>query len=164
MQKIAYIAGLAALGIALPVLQAPAELDHVELKKLIEGLGYEIKETPLEKGGATYEFTEKDEDFTVPILAEISESKRYIWLTVFLGEPPKDVAKHTALLKHNADIQPAFFYVTKSDKLKVGLAVDNRGFTAPHLKRVITLLVDGVSSTAKDWDPGDGTRDLRLLK
>lgn len=164
MQKIAYIAGLATLGIALPVWQAPAELDHAELKKLIEGLGYEIKETPLEKGGATYEFTEKDEDFTVPILAEISESKRYIWLTVFLGDPPKDPAKHLALLKHNADIQPAFFYVTKSDKLKIGLAIDNRGFTSAHLKRVVGLIVDGVSSTSKDWDSGDGTRDLRNLR
>lgn len=164
MQKIAYIAGLATLGIALPLFQAPAELDHDALKKLITELGYDIKETPLEKGGATYEFVEKDEDFTIPILAEISESKRYIWLTVFLGDPPKDQAKHLALLKHNANIQPVFFYVTNSNKLKVGLAIDNRGVTQAHLKRVVGLIVDGVSSTSKDWDSDGGTRDLRALR
>lgn len=151
MQKIALIAAAATLGVVLPSFQTPTETDYEGLKGLITGLGYEVKETKLEKGGFTYEFVEKTEDFTVPILAEISESKRYIWLTVALGDPPKEVAKHTNLLKHNADIQPAFFYITSAGKLKVGLAIDNRGLTSAHLKRVVGLVVNGVTSTSADW-------------
>lgn len=152
MHKIALIAALATLGVALPAFQATTELDHTGLKTALEGLGYELKEAKLEKGGSTYEIVEKAEGLTVPILAEISESKRYVWLTVFLGDPPKDVAKHTALLKHNAAIQPVFFYITGSNKLKAGIAVDNRGITSAHLKRIVALVVDGVASTSKDWE------------
>lgn len=152
MQKIAMLAGIAALGVVLPTFQTPTEIDYDGLKAMISGLGYEVKETKLEKGGFTYEFTEKTDEFNVPIMAEISESKRYIWLTVTLGDLPKDTAKHANLLKHNANIQPAFFYVTKSNKLKIGLAIDNRGLTAPHLKRVIGLVVGGVTTTSEDWN------------
>ncbi|MCC7433380.1 MAG: hypothetical protein IT363_01750 [Methanoregulaceae archaeon] len=159
MQKISLLAGLVALGVAVPFVQTPSELDHEGLKKMITGLGYEVKEEKLEDGGATFEFVEKPEDFTIPILAEISASKRYIWLTVFLGDPPKDVAKHTNLLKHNAETQPAFFFITKSNKLKFGLAIDNRGLTSEHLKRVIGLVVEGVTSTGADW--GSSTSPLR---
>lgn len=152
MQKIAMLAGIAALGVVLPTFQTPSEVDYEGLKTMITGLGYEVKENKLEKGGFTYEFTEKTDEFNVPIMAEISESKRYIWLTVTLGDTPKDTAKHTNLLKHNANVQPAFFYISKANKLKLGLPIDNRGLTAAHLKRVIGLVVSGVTTTSEDWN------------
>lgn len=131
---------------------APAQdkVTAAELKTLIEGLGYETKVLNSEEGKEKYEFTIKTADFNVPLGAEISPSKNYIWLTVFLGVS-KPTHSFEELLKANGDIQPSFFYITKKGNLMMAVAIDNRQVTSAILKRNVDKISADVSSTSKTW-------------
>ncbi|MBX3110739.1 MAG: hypothetical protein KF857_01915 [Fimbriimonadaceae bacterium] len=129
--------------------QSPA-LDIAGLKTMVQGLGYETKDINKEPGKEKFEFVTKSANFNVPIGVEISPSKNYVWLTVFLGanSPTK---KHEALLKENANIQPSFFYITSSGNLMMAEAMDNRGITAPIMKRCVEKLIKDVDRTSTSW-------------
>lgn len=146
-------------GVALTPFLVPqaTQITPPELKSTIEGLGYEVKVLNSEVGKEKFEFTLKTEGFNVPVGAEISPSKNYVWFTVFLGKPPTDVSKHTALLKRNQKVQPNFFYITESaGNLMMGIGVDNRGITAKDIKRVTDKLAKDVGDSAPDWQSTGG--------
>ncbi len=146
---------LAAGAIVLSILssQSPV-LDATELKKTIEGMGFTVKALNEEKGKEKYEFTIKRSDFDIPVAAEISSSKNYVWFTVFLGEASKEAEKHGPLLKENFKIQPNFFYITEKGNLMMGIAVDNRGITPAIVKRITDKLSNDVADSAKLWQSG----------
>ncbi|MCX6381461.1 MAG: hypothetical protein NT023_18625 [Armatimonadetes bacterium] len=107
--------------------------DTIALKKGIEDIGYETKLLTKEEGKETYEFKVVRGGLDIPIMAEITSSKSYIWLTVVLNtlkEGDGDVAKYRKLLQANGEIQPCQFFMNKSDRLKAAIALDNRGMTA----------------------------------
>lgn len=130
-------------------------LDAAALKEMVKGLGYEVKDLNTEAGKEKIEFTVSKSDFTLPIGAEVSPSKNYVWLTLFLGEV-KDTSKVTsaqalALLKGNYKTQPVLFYVTERNNLMVGLATDNRAITPAILRARIDKIADDCVKTAADW-------------
>lgn len=137
--------------------QSSDPLTAEKLKEMIVNLGFEPKALNEEVGKEKYEFTVKAEGFDVPIAAEISASKNYVWLTVYLGDAPADSSpKIPALLKKNHKIQPCQFYITEKGALMMAIAMDNRGITPAVFKRAYTKLSDDVSGTADVWNADQG--------
>lgn len=128
------------------------QVDALQLKKMVEGLGYTTKFLSEDKGKEKFEFPTKTDGFDVPIAGELSASKNYIWLTVFLGPAGDDTAKHSALLKANQRVQPNFFYITDKNNLMLGIAVDNRSLNPAALKRIVDKLSADVGKTADVWN------------
>lgn len=149
------ILGLIAVA-AFPVLagaQGEAkELSVAELKTMVENMGYTTKE--LSKDTGKFEFTITKEGLDIPIAAEVSGSKRYVWLTVFLGDFGKlsdQEARAVKMLKQNFKIQPSQFYVTEKGNLMMAMPLDNRTINAAVLRRCTDKLSNDVSSTKELW-------------
>ena len=142
--------------------QDPGPLDAPKLKDMIVGLGYAVRALNETAGKEKYEFTVKTPEFDVPVAAELSGSKNYVWLTVFLGAAPKaDSPKCLSYLQRNFKIQPSQFYVTDKGNLMLGIVVDNRGIDSNVLRRVITKLSEDAVSTADLWNAGTGGERAR---
>lgn len=91
-------------------------------------------------------------DLNIPVGFEISPSDTYIWLTVNLGEAPKEAAAMTLnLLKQNSKIQPTFFCVTDSGRLMAALPVENRGVTNAVLRLRAESISENVGKTKEFW-------------
>lgn len=144
------VAGLGILGTSL-VNQSAEPLDHAALKTMINGLGFETTDLVKDAGKEKYQFTLKTQALNIPVGAEISPSKNYIWFTVSLGPHPTEPSKHLDLLKQNGKMQPCQFYVTTSGNLMMAVAIDNRGVTASHMKRVVEKLKDDVDASSSIW-------------
>lgn len=130
--------------------QGGEELDAAKLKGMLLGLGYEVKDLSTTVGKESFTVPAKTEGFNVPLAAEISPSKRYIWLSASLGNV-KPTQKHEALLKRNGKTQPVHFWITESGLLKVGLALENRQMTPAQLKWGIDKVATDVGTSAADW-------------
>lgn len=154
-QLLKFVLPIVATGVigSFAVQSAETPLTAKELREVLVGLGYEVKDLSTEAGKEKYEILTKTDSFNVPMGAEISPSKSYIWLTVYLGADA-DTRKHRDILKQNGLVQPSQFYVTKSDKLMVALPVENRGMTPAYLKDKISKLVGDVESSATVWQAG----------
>jgi hypothetical protein len=151
IMKVLPILALGAAALTPVVFLQATVLEPADLQKIVEGMGYTTKMLNEEKGKEKFEFTIKAEGFDVPIAAEVSPSKNYVWFTVLLGKATEDGAKNTALIKENFKIQPDFFYATEKGNLMMGIAVDNRGVNAAVVKRVTDKLAEDVSKTSKVW-------------
>lgn len=127
-------------------------IDQVHLKDLLVQLGYTVKDLLTTPGKEKYEIKITKDDLDVPIGLEISPSTNYIWLTVFLGAAPSDTSSmFYNLIKQNAKIQPALFYVTDKGNLMMGLPVDNRGINNALLKRYTEFIAARVTDTKSYW-------------
>lgn len=123
-----------------------------QLKEKLIQLGNEVKEIVSEPGKEKYEVKYTTSTLNVPVAYELSPSKNFVWLTVFLGAPRADTSVMNAeLLKQNFAIQPCQFYITAKGKLMMGLAVENRGLTNAILKRHSDKIIADVNSTASYW-------------
>lgn len=151
IMKVLPILALGAAALTPAVFLQATVLEPADLQKMVDGMGYTTKMLNEEKGKEKFEFTIKAEGFDVPIAAEVSPSKNYVWFTVLLGKASEDGAKNTALLKENFKIQPDFFYITEKGNLMMGIAVDNRGVSPAVIKRVTDKLSEDVSKTSKVW-------------
>ncbi|OJU62484.1 MAG: hypothetical protein BGO01_08375 [Armatimonadetes bacterium 55-13] len=125
-------------------------VDAPALKGLIKDLGYEVKDLNTEAGKEKFSFDVTRPTLKIPLGAEISPSKNYVWLTANLGEK-KATTKFEDLLVQNSKIQPNFFYITSSNRLMVAIAIDNRGITTGILRRIIDKLADDIVSTQSSW-------------
>jgi hypothetical protein len=155
MQKFRSVALAAVAGGAMfpVVFSQDDQITAPRLKEMVTNLGFEVKPLNEEPGKEKYEFTVKTSDFDVPIAAEISGSKNYVWLTVYLGDAPKaDSPKCHALLSRNFKVQPSQFYITEKGALMLGFAMENRGITPVVFKRTYTKLSDDVVKTADIWN------------
>lgn len=136
---------------------ATGTLEAPQVRDMIKAMGYETKELNAEAGKEKYEFTIEKSNLNIPIAFEVSPSKRYIWLTVYLGEVPKIKdfpAMADKLLRENGNVQPTQFYVTKSERLMVALALENRGpVDAAMMRRAFEKLSDDVAATKDIWQP-----------
>lgn len=127
-----------------------------QLKKAIEDIGYETRTLNATAGQERYEFKLERGGLTIPIAAEVSKSKNYLWLTVYLKDAPKDFASSGAklggLLKANTNIQPCHFYITEQGALMVAIAIDNRAMSNPVLRRNVEKLVNDVVAQRSIWE------------
>lgn len=151
---IAFLGLLAALGFV----QGEERLDGPAVNKLINGLGYETKVLVADPGKEKYEFKVTRGGLDIPIAAEVSASKNFIWLTVFFGEAPKPAeasgVKMHNLLTWNGRIQPCQFYITEKGNLMMGMAVDNRNVNAVVMKKWIDKIVDDSVRSQEAWANG----------
>ena len=158
------MAGALVAVLAAPVWGAPQDTsaaaavavwDAAQLKKALEDIGYETKVLNATVGKEKYEFVVEKSDLKIPIGAEISGSKNYLWLTVKLADAPKNFAdkgeKLGALLKANSKVQPCQFYITDGGALMIALPVENRALTNPILRRRIDFLADRVVEQKALW-------------
>jgi len=127
-------------------------LTSAQLKEKLIQLGNEVKDITTTPDKEKYEVKYKSATLDVPVGYEISPSKNFVWLTVFLGPPRADSSLfNAALLKQNGVIQPCMFYITAKGNLMMGLAVENRGLTNAILKRYTDKIVADVTSTSSFW-------------
>lgn len=131
-------------------------LTGLELKALIQNMGYETKDLNAEEGKEKVEFMVQKDGFDVWIAAEVSASKRFIWLTTFLGPTSKIsnfAVRAPKLLEGNARIQPCQFYVTDRGNLNIALAIDNRNVTPAVLRLRMDKVAADVASSNDLWKP-----------
>lgn len=130
------------------------QIDGPKLKEMIVNIGYETRDLNSEKGKEKYEFTLKKGGLNIPVGAEISPSKNYIWLTVFLGDS-KELSdlpgRSVNLLKQNFKVQPSLFYITEKGNLMIAMAIDNRSVDPPVLRRCLEKVTDDVVSSQALW-------------
>jgi hypothetical protein len=129
---------------------ADGKLDSEALRKMLEGMGFELKSIGTDKA-PKWEFKVTGKGFDIPVGAELSSSRNYIWFTVLLNTDATK-ANPTELLKRNAKIQPSQFYVTTKGNLMMAVAIDNRAVTPAVTRRNIDTLSDNVSTTADAWN------------
>lgn len=138
-------------GLAVGLLQdAPDQTDAKQLKELISGLGYEVKDLNSDPGKEKYEFTVTNGGYDIPVGAEITPSKTYIWLTANLGAD-SDTKPHRDLLKQNFKVQPSQFYITSGGALMIGLPIENKGITPTYLKSRVDKFAADVANSADLW-------------
>ncbi len=132
--------------------QQEGPVTRAQLREMLTQLGYEVSDIVKDAGKEKYSVTFAKSDLNIPVGFEISPSNSYIWLTVNLGDAPKEGnAKTLNLLKQNGKIQPSFFYVTDAGRLMVALAVENRGVTNSILRTRSETLTDNVGKTKDVW-------------
>ncbi|MDI9635703.1 hypothetical protein QPK87_13440 [Kamptonema cortianum] len=131
-------------------------ISAAELRSMVTGLGYEVKDLSTEEGKEKFEFSVKTESLNIPLGAEISASKSFVWLTANLGEGGAK-KNHLAYLKATGSIQPSMFYITSKDLLMIGLPIDNRGITPALLKARIEKITQDIESTSELWMDGDSS-------
>lgn len=147
---------LAAAAFVPLVIEQDTQMSAAQLKEMVTNAGYEVKALNEEAGKEKYEFTVKTEEFDVPIATEISGSRNYVWLTVYLGDAPRpDSPKCHAMLSRNFKVQPSQFYITERGALMLGFAMENRGITPVVFRRTFTKLADDVVKTADIWNAKD---------
>lgn len=150
-----FAAFLVSVGVVGSFTAAPAhaqdsEMSAAKLKEMLVGLAYEPKDIGTEPGKEKYEVKITTTGFNVPIGLELSPSKRFVWLTTFLGKSSPQT-KFEALLKRNAKIQPTFFWITDSGNLMAGMALDAKSLTPANLKFGLDKVSKDVSDSATDW-------------
>lgn len=127
-------------------------IDRKQLREMLVQLGYEVTDISTEAGKEKFSVKFTTTDLNVPVGYEISPSGSYIWLTVNLGDAPKEPsAKTLELLKQNSKIQPTFFYITDSGRLMAALPVENRGVTNAVLRLRSESLTGNVGKTKDVW-------------
>lgn len=136
-----------------PAVKQDDPLDAASLRGMLTGLAYEVKDLSTEAGKEKYEFTVKTTNFNIPLGAEISPSKNYIWLTANLGKV-SEKTKWQELVRANSIIQPTMFYATKSDILMAAIPVENRSVTPALLKKGIDKIAADVDSQSTVWNTG----------
>lgn len=139
-------------GAAFP--QETSRLDAAQLRSMIANMGYEVKDLSTEPGKEKYSFTINKSDLNIPVGAEISPSKNYIWLTVSLKDYASDTSinsKAADFLRQNGKIQPCQFYLTSKDFLMMALPLENRAMDSVILRRNIDKLVNDVANTKSLW-------------
>jgi hypothetical protein len=162
MRKFATLSAMTALAVVLAfsvlvittrstTAQSTDRIDAPQLKTMITNIGYETKDLNTESGKEKYEFKITRGGLDIPIGAELSGTKNYIWFTVYLGEKTIDGNRANDLLKQNHKVQPCFFYVTSAGRLYMGVAMENRAVTPPVVRRIVEKLVDDVVNTKTTW-------------
>ena len=132
--------------------QGSDQITRPQLREMLVQLGYEVKDIVKDAGKEKYSVTLVKSGLDIPVGLEISSNSKYIWLTVNLGDAPKDTAtvNHT-LLKQNSKIQPSFFYITDKGRLMMGLPLDNRGITNAFLRDRVESISENVGKTKDIW-------------
>lgn len=129
-----------------------AQLTRPRLREMLVELGYEVTDIVKEEGKEKFSVKFTKNDLNIPVGFEISPSNTYIWLTVNLGDAPKEATtKCLNLLKQNGKIQPTFFYFTDSGRLMAALPVENRNVSNAILRLRAESVSDNVGKTKEFW-------------
>ncbi len=147
----------AAIAMASVVLLAPVAaadpLNFEKLQAMVTDMGHAPRLQTKADGtpSTVFEITITTTGFNVPIGVEISPSGRYIWCKASLGQSQLTGDDALTVLRKLTSIQPTTFWITSSDILMIGIAIDNRDVTAEDMKRIFEKLAADVGSTADIW-------------
>lgn len=133
--------------------EEPVRLSADELKTMLTNMGHELKQIGKEPGKEKWEFAVKTPGFNVPVGAELSPSKQFIWLTVSLG-PLSEKQDLKELMRLGGRVQPTQVYLSSKDTLMMAFPVDNRSVTPSVMKLRIDKLTDDVEKSASVWNKG----------
>lgn len=133
--------------------EEPVRLSADELKTMLTNLGHDLKQINKEADKEKWEFSVKTPGFNIPVGAEISPSKQFVWLTVSLGAIT-DKQDLKELVRLNGRIQPTQAYLTAKDVLMMGFAIENRSVTPALMKNRIEKLTGDVEKSASVWNKG----------
>jgi hypothetical protein len=131
-------------------------LSGAEVKAMLQNMGYETKDLNTEAGKEKVEFMVNKGGYDVWMASEVSPSKRFVWLTSFLGDASKITgfdSRAPKILQKNFNIQPSQFYTTDKGNFYMAIAVDNRNVTPAVMKWRIEKLAEDVASSADLWKP-----------
>lgn len=126
-------------------------ISRKQLREMLTQLGYEVKDLDTTAGKEKFSFSIAQGGLNIPVAAEISSNDAFVWLTVNckVGLPTGE--KAIALLRRNAAIQPSQIYISKSDRVMMGLCLENRGISNTNLRQRIEKLVGDVVASKEDW-------------
>lgn len=143
---------LALSPVAMPSAALAAPLTPAQVQTVLTNMGYTPK--VLSKAGESpkFEITTTAGTFNVPISFEVTPSGRYIWATANLGSAATMSGdKALALLRKNVALQPVMFWISNSNQLVCGMAIDNREVTPAHMKFVIDKIGADIAGSADVW-------------
>jgi hypothetical protein len=128
------------------------QITRPRLREMLVELGYEVTDIVKDAGKEKYSVKYSKNGLDIPVGFEISPSNSYVWLTVNLGEAPKEGnTKCLNLLKQNSKVQPTFFYITDSGRLMAALPIENRNITNAVLRLRSETVSDNVGKTKEYW-------------
>ena len=128
------------------------QITRPRLREMLVELGYEVTDIVKDAGKEKYSVKYSKNGLDIPVGFEISPSSSYVWLTVNLGEAPKEGnTKCLNLLKQNSKVQPTFFYITDSGRLMAALPIENRNITNAVLRLRAETVSDNVGKTKEFW-------------
>ncbi len=152
------LVGLVTATSLLPLAWSPQEPDRdmtaAQLKEMVVNLGYEVTDINKEAGKEKVSTKINKGALDIPVGIEMSPSKRFIWLTVNLGDfdaLPQGPDRAVRMLKANTKMQPSQFYISDSGKIMMALAVDNRALTPSALRFRIEKVTQDVVDTKETW-------------
>ena len=124
-------------------------LTYDGLKTMLTGMGYTPKD--IVKTSPKIEILVVTDAFNVPIGLEITPSGRFIWATANLGESKIDGDRALQLLKRAPDWQPTQFWLTSSNTLTIGLAINNTDIKPDLMKFALEKIAGDVSKSSDVW-------------
>jgi hypothetical protein len=135
--------------LAAPLTAAADPLSYDALKTMVTNMGY----APKEVGETTpkMEILVVTADFNVPLGVEITPSGRFVWITANLGESKMTGDLALQLLKRSQNWQPTQFWITSSNLLTIGLAVNNTDLKPDLLKFAFEKLAGDVGASSDIW-------------
>lgn len=130
-----------------PVVQNE-QWSRADLNKTLQQMGYETKSLGDEET-SSYTF-ETGASWKIYLSAQVSASKKYVWILVNLGDVT-ETTKFQQLLKANSSIQPSHFYINSTDKLYCGVPLENRELNPVRLKTGIDMIIKSITDTQDAW-------------
>jgi len=128
------------------------QITRAQLREMLVQLGYEVTDIVKDAGKEKFSTKFSKYDLDIPVGFEISPSNSYIWLTVNLGDAPKEAnSRCLNLLKQNGKVQPTFFYITDGGRLMAALAIENRNVTNAILRARAETVSDNVGKSKEFW-------------
>lgn len=148
-----------------PVPPGPGEgrrLTETDVKSMLEKMGHEIETLTTTSGALKFQVRLKRGNWTIPLTAELSPNKRFLWISNFVGPMPEDSTPLgdalARLLEANWSNAPAFFSINVADtkagkqrRLYLQRPMENQGITETELSQVIDAVADVVQRTAPIW-------------
>lgn len=133
-----------------------APLTEESLQQMLTLMGYEPK---VEKTASSniYTLTIKRDTWTYVVQVSLSPNKSKLWLSGWLGElPPNEkipVEKLLDLLEGSWNYGPTHFrYYKKFRQINLGLCLENRNVTSPHLRENLEDFMDTMKKTELLWN------------
>lgn len=140
-----------------PAAAAADALTHEGLKKRLEDMGFDFKETKSTSGTTMYLVTVDRNDYRYVFYVSLSSDLKRLWVSAALRalpEPGKvraDVLEK--ILAKNYELGPTYFSVKSNRTLYLELPLANRGLTPRTLRNELDEFMAAIRSTQPLWDP-----------
>lgn len=132
-------------------------LTDEKLAEMLEGLGYETKQTRTSTGRLTCTFTMTVDAWEFKPSFELSEDKSVLWLVVGLqklpdpARPPGEILLR--LLKENEKDTKFFSVSVTTNIIRLSMPIPNHDVTPASLRRCLEQFKRRIGQTEELWNP-----------